>query len=134
VSRIAAAAIEQNHDDKGIVWPPAIAPYHVALVLARSNDEAAAAAGDRLYAALGAAGLETVYDDRADAGAGVKFKDAELVGYPIQVTLGKFVAEGKAEVKVRRTGAVELVPLDDVPARAKALLDALPSGRHLGRA
>jgi prolyl-tRNA synthetase len=134
VSRIASAAIEQNHDDKGIVWPPAIAPYDVVVVLARSNDEAATAAGDRVHDALVAAGLETVYDDRPDAGAGVKFKDAELVGYPVQVTIGKHVAEGKAEVKLRRTGAMELVPLDDVPARARALLASLPSGRHLGRA
>jgi prolyl-tRNA synthetase len=134
VSRIASAAVEQNHDERGIVWPVAIAPYHVVMVLARSNDEAAAAVGERLYAALGTAGLEVAYDDRPDAGAGVKFKDAELVGYPVQVTIGKHVAEGKVEVKVRRTGALELVAFDDVPARVRALLDALPSGRHLGRA
>jgi prolyl-tRNA synthetase len=133
VSRIAAAAIEQNHDDKGIVWPPSIAPYQVVLVLARSNDEAAAAAGDRLYAALSAAGLDVVYDDRADQGAGVKFKDAELVGYPVQVTLGKHVVDGKAEVKSRRTGVVDLVALDGVVAHAKALLDAWPKGRHVGK-
>ena len=134
VSRIAAAAIEQNHDEKGIAWPQAIAPYQAVIVLARSNDPQATAAGDTLYRALSDAGIDTVYDDRPDAGAGVKFKDAELVGYPLQVTLGKFVVEGKAEVKLRKTGAVELVPLPDVVARAKALLAALPAGRHLGKA
>jgi prolyl-tRNA synthetase len=133
VSRIAAAAVEQNHDDKGIVWPPAIAPYRCVVVLARSNDAAAAAAGERVTQAVEASGIDTVYDDREDAGAGVKFKDAELVGYPVQVTIGKHVAEGKAEVKSRKTGAVELVPLDDVPRAVQALLDAVPPGRHLGR-
>ena len=132
VSRIAAAAIEQNHDDKGIVWPPSIAPYRVVLVLARSNDEAATAAGDRLYAAFSAAGIDVVYDDRPDQGAGVKFKDAELVGYPVQVTLGKHVVEGKAEVKSRRTGAVDLVALDAVVDHARGLLAAWPKGRPLG--
>jgi prolyl-tRNA synthetase len=133
VSRIAAAAIEQNHDEKGIVWPAAIAPWHCVVVLARSNDPAAAEAGSRVHDALVAAGVETVLDDREDQSAGVKFKDAELSGYPVQVTIGKHVVEGKAEVKPRRTGAVELVPLADVPARVRALLDAMPSGRHLGR-
>jgi prolyl-tRNA synthetase len=133
VSRIAAAAIEQNHDEKGIVWPAAIAPYHCVVVLARSNDPAAAEAGTRVHEALGAAGVEAVLDNREDQSAGVKFKDAELVGYPVQVTIGKHVVEGKAEVKARRTGAVELVPLADVPARVRALLDAMPAGRHLGR-
>ena len=132
VSRIAAAAIEQNHDDKGIAWPPSIAPYQVVIVLARSNDEAAAAAGERLYQDLIAGGVDVAYDDRADQGAGVKFKDAELVGYPVQVTLGKHVVDGKAEVKSRKTGIVDLVALGDVVAHAKALLAAWPKGRPLG--
>ena len=134
VSRVAAAAIEQNHDDKGIVWPPSIAPYHAVVVVARSNDAAAAKAGDDLAAALEAAGIETALDDRADASAGVKFKDAELVGYPVQVTVGKHVAEGKVEVKSRRTGEVSLVAFADVPAAARAVMDAYPAGKSLGAA
>ena len=134
VSRIAAAAIEQNHDDKGIAWPAAIAPYEVVIVLARSNDPQASAAGETLHQAFEAAHVDVVLDDRPDAGAGVKFKDAELVGYPVQVTLGKFVAEGKAEVKLRKTGVVELVALDAVVAHTKELLASLPAGRHLGKA
>ncbi len=134
VSRIAAAAIEQNHDEKGIVWPPSLAPYACVVVLARNNDPAAAAAADRAYRALWDLGVETALDDREEAGAGVKFKDAELIGYPVQVTMGKHVAAGQAEVKLRRTGAVELVALDAVPARVKAILDAIPLGRALGKA
>jgi len=132
VSRIAAAAIEQNHDEKGIVWPPAIAPYHAVVVVARSNDEAAGKVGDDLAKALEAAGLETVLDDRADASAGVKFKDAELVGYPVQVTVGKHVAEGKVEVKSRRSGEMRLVSFADVPAAAREILAAYPTGKSLG--
>ncbi|MCC7137964.1 MAG: proline--tRNA ligase [Planctomycetes bacterium] len=133
VSRIAAAAIEQNHDDKGIVWPRAIAPYQAVVVLARGNDPVAADAAGRIYDALHASGVDTVLDDREDQSAGVKFKDAELVGYPVRVTIGKHVAEGKVEVTVRRTGGTELVPLTEAAARVKALLDAMPSGRHVGR-
>jgi prolyl-tRNA synthetase len=132
VSRIAAAAVEQNHDEKGIVWPPAIAPYHCVVVLARNNDPQAAAAADAAYRALWEQGVETALDDREEAGAGVKFKDAELLGFPVQVTMGKFVAEGKAEVKSRRTGETNLVALADVPAVVRAALDAAPKGRHLG--
>jgi prolyl-tRNA synthetase len=104
------------------------------VVLARSNDPAASAAGERVTAALEAGGIDAMYDDREDAGAGVKFKDAELVGFPTQVTIGKHVAEGKAEVKSRKTGSVDLVALDDVPRRVKEMLDAVPPGRHLGKA
>ena len=132
VSRVAASAIEQNHDDKGIVWPPAIAPYHAVVVIARSNDAAAGKVGEDLAAALEAAGIETVLDDRADASAGVKFKDAELVGYPVQVTVGKHVAEGKVEVKSRRSGETRLVPFADVPAVAREVMAAYPSGKSLG--
>ncbi len=134
VSRIAAAAIEQNHDDKGIVWPASIAPYQAVVVLARSNDPMASEAATKIHDALEAAGIDTVLDDREDASAGVKFKDAELVGYPVQVTIGKHVVDGKAEVKLRRTGVLELLALADVPARVRSLLDSLPQGRHVGKA
>jgi prolyl-tRNA synthetase len=134
VSRIAAAAIEQNHDDKGIIWPAAIAPYQCAIVLARSNDAAASTAAKLVYDALWAAGVDSVLDDREDQSAGVKFKDAELVGYPVRVTIGKHVADGKVEVTVRRTGGTELVAIADAAARVKSLIDAMPTGRHLGKA
>jgi prolyl-tRNA synthetase len=133
VSRIAAAAVEQSHDEKGIVWPPAIAPYAVVLVLAKSDDPAAGAAADAIEKDLAARGIDAAVDDRKDASAGVKFKDAELVGYPVQVTLGKYVAEGKAEVKNRKSGAVDLVPLGEVAERVRTLLAAWPAGRVLGR-
>ncbi len=134
VSRIAAAAVEQNHDEKGIVWPPSIAPYRVVVVLAKSDDPAAKTAADAVEAALSARGIDVAVDDRKDASAGVKFKDAELVGYPVQVTLGKHVVDGKAEVKSRRTGVVDLVPLSDVPERVATLLASLERGRAVGHA
>jgi prolyl-tRNA synthetase len=134
VSRIAAAAIEQNHDDKGISWPAAIAPYQCVVVLARSNDAAAATAATQVHDALEGLGVDTVLDDRDDQSAGVKFKDAELVGYPMRVTIGKHVAEGKVEVTVRRTGATELVAIADAAAHVKRVLDAMPAGRHVGKA
>ena len=134
VSRIAAAAIEQNHDDRGIVWPAAIAPFQVVVVIARTNDAAAATAATTIHDALEASGIDTMLDDREDASAGVKFKDAELLGYPVQVTIGKHVIDGKAEVKLRRTGATELVALGDVPTHVKNLIASLPAGRHVGKA
>jgi prolyl-tRNA synthetase len=134
VSRIAAAAIEQNHDEKGIAWPRAIAPYQAVVVLAKGDDPVAVAAATSIHDGLEATGVDTVLDDREDASAGVKFKDAELVGYPVRVTIGRHVVDGKAEVQLRRTGTTELVPLGEVVAKVRALLDGLPAGRHLGKA
>jgi prolyl-tRNA synthetase len=88
LARIAAAAIEQHHDERGIVWPASIAPYAVHLVLVRAGDETQRALAERLYDELPAAGCEVVYDDR-DASAGIKFADADLLGCPAQVVVGK---------------------------------------------
>jgi prolyl-tRNA synthetase len=103
VGRTAAAAIEQNHDDKGIIWPLPIAPFHVHL-LPVSQSEKAAEATAGLYHALSAAGFETLWDDR-DERAGVKFNDADLIGAPFQVVVGdKGLADGVVEVKTRKSG------------------------------
>jgi prolyl-tRNA synthetase len=103
VGRTAAAAIEQNHDDKGIIWPWPIAPFHVHL-LPVSQSEKAAEATAGLYHALSAAGFETLWDDR-DERAGVKFNDADLIGAPFQVVVGdKGLADGVVEVKTRKSG------------------------------
>jgi prolyl-tRNA synthetase len=112
ITRIVAAAIEQNHDDKGIVWPDALAPFQVLLAplnAARSPDVRAAA--EQLYADLQAAGIETLYDDR-DARPGVKFADAELLGIPHCVVIGdRGLAQGKLEYRHRRTGSTGEIPL-----------------------
>jgi prolyl-tRNA synthetase len=108
VTRIAAAAIEQNHDDDGIKWPMALAPYHVIVTTAGKEPELAAAA-ERLEAELTARGIEVLYDDR-DERPGAKFKDADLIGIPLRVTVGKRgLAEGKLELKRRGDKEATLV-------------------------
>jgi prolyl-tRNA synthetase len=123
VERIMAAAIELHHDGDGIIWPFSIAPYDVALLRLGEEPELVEAA-DRLAAELGAAGLEVLYDDRAER-PGVKFKDADLLGLPLRIAVGrKALGEGKAEWKLRREREVSLVPLDEAASRARALVDA----------
>ena len=120
-ARIVAAAVEQGADEKGIVWPRAIAPWEVEVV-ALGDDEAVASAAGGLYEALTAAGVAALYDDRS-AGAGEKLTDAELLGCPLRVVIGRrALAEGAAEAQVRRTGAEARVPLADAGA-IRALLD-----------
>src|SRR6478609_7631269 len=103
VGRTAAAAIEQNHDEKGIIWPFPIAPFHVHLLTVSQSEKTTEAAA-RLYTDLMGAGFEVLWDDRADR-AGVKFNDADLIGAPFQIVIGgKGLAGGIVEVKVRRTG------------------------------
>ena len=112
VSRTMAAAIEQNYDDNGIIWPIEIAPYHVLVVPVNTKDEASAAKAEEIYMQLKKVGLETVIDDR-NARPGVKFKDADLIGYPLRVVVGpKTLTEGKLEVKIRKTGEIRYLPLD----------------------
>ncbi len=123
VERIMAAAIELHHDDNGIVWPLAIAPYR-ATVLTLGKEPELAKVAEEAVAALTAAGLDVLYDDR-DERAGVKFKDADLLGIPVRVAVGKKgLAEGKVEWKLRGTKDVELVPAGELRAKAAALLAA----------
>src|SRR5262252_5857303 len=108
-----AAAIELHHDDNGIVWPMSIAPFQATLLSLGTSPELRGAA-DALANALAAEGIEVLYDDR-DERAGVKLKDADLMGIPIRIALGeKAFAQGKAEWKLRGSKEVELVPLDKV--------------------
>ena len=112
VSRTMAAAIEQKYDDNGIIWPIEIAPYHVLVVPVNTKDEASAAKAEEIYMQLKKVGLETVIDDRNER-PGVKFKDADLIGYPLRVVVGpKTLTEGKLEVKIRKTGEIRYLPLD----------------------
>ena len=128
VERIMAAAIELHHDDNGIQWPMAIAPFH-ATVLTLGPEPELKAAADQLVAALAEVGVEVLYDDR-DERAGVKFKDADLVGVPLRIAIGKKgLAGGNAEWKLRDGGAVELVPLAEVPKKAAALVQAAMTAR-----
>jgi prolyl-tRNA synthetase len=121
VERILAAAIELHHDQDGIRWPLAIAPFHVT-VLPMGKEPELVEAADRVVAELGAAGVDVLYDDR-DERPGVKFKDADLVGIPIRIAVGKKgLAEGKVEWKPRGSKDVTLVPIGEVAARAAALV------------
>jgi prolyl-tRNA synthetase len=114
VTRIVAAAIEQNHDKDGIIWPVPLAPYEVALLELQQDDPNLVALCERLYAELEAAGIEVLYDDR-DERPGVKFKDADLVGIPYRIAVGKKgLAEGVVELKLRRSPEVRKVKIDEI--------------------
>ncbi|HUK66055.1 MAG TPA: proline--tRNA ligase [Anaeromyxobacteraceae bacterium] len=120
VERILAAAVELHHDEDGIVFPLSIAPYR-ATVLTLGREPELARTAEKVAAALEQAGLDVLYDDR-DERAGVKFKDADLLGIPLRVSVGKKgLAEGKVEWKRRGEKAVELVAVEEVGARARAL-------------
>ncbi len=121
LARIAAAAIEQHHDGNGIIWPATIAPFDVHLVLVRASDEVQAALAERLYAELPAAGLDVLFDDR-DMSPGIKFKDADLLGCPAQVVVGKRAPDGVVELKDRATGERSDVPVAELAPALRALL------------
>jgi prolyl-tRNA synthetase len=115
VTRVVAAAIEQNHDERGIIWPEPLAPYQLLLISMNPvRSDAVRQAADALYATLAAAGIEVLYDDR-DARPGVKFTDAELVGIPHCLVVGdRGLAAGKLEYRHRRSGGNEEIPADGV--------------------
>jgi prolyl-tRNA synthetase len=114
VERAMATIVEVHHDDKGITWPVAVAPFEVVVVIAQQEDTAVAEAGEQVYQALLDAGVEVIVDDRT-VRAGVKFSDAELVGIPFRVTVGKRgLAAGTAELTDRAAGSTVAIPLDEV--------------------
>ena len=114
IGRTVAAAIEQNHDADGIVWPLPLAPYAVIITPVNVNETALSSAAEALYRKLSETGSETILDDR-DERAGVKFKDADLIGIPYRVTVGpKRLADGKMEIKDRRTGETTILPVSEV--------------------
>lgn len=122
VTRTMAAAIEQFHDDKGIMWPVAIAPYEVAVIPINTRDEELVNYAMTIYNDLSKDSKEIILDDRNER-AGVKFNDADLIGYPIQVVIGKATKNDQTvEIKVRRTGDVEVVPVDKAVARVHEIL------------
>jgi prolyl-tRNA synthetase len=125
-ARIAAAAVEQHADEQGIAWPRALAPFDVHLVgLGKEGSEERAAA-DELYGALGAAGLDVLYDER-DAGPGEKFADAELLGCPLRLTVGRRTLEGgELEVQVRRGREARTVPLEGAAEAVRSLWQSVP--------
>ena len=113
----------QNHDDNGIIWPMSVAPYHVIITQVKPGDEAQDAAADRLYRELTDAGVEVLWDDR-DERPGVKFKDADLIGIPVRITVGKRAAEGVVEYKLRRDADKSEKTVEEAIAAAIAIVKA----------
>ena len=124
IGRTVAAAIEQNHDENGIIFPIPIAPFHCSVVAVNTKDAGVMAAAEEIYLCLEKSGIEVLFDDR-DERPGVKFKDNDLIGIPIRIVVGsKGLAEGKVEVKIRATGEVLLLSLDDVASTVTQRVDA----------
>lgn len=125
VTRTVAASIEQNHDKDGIIWPVAIAPYEVVIIPANNKSEDVMGAAQKLYQEMESNQDEVVLDDRNER-PGIKFKDADLIGYPIRVTIGKkWQQTGQVEIKLRRTGEVIEVALEECKAKVDELLKYL---------
>jgi prolyl-tRNA synthetase len=121
-ARIAAAAVEQGHDEAGIIWPSAIAPFDVHILPLNMGDEKIREAAENLYESFTGAGLDSLLDDREER-AGVKFKDADLIGIPLQVVIGeRNLKEGKVEIKIRRSGKKFIVPLGEVLDKVREIL------------
>lgn len=123
IGRTVAAAIEQNHDENGIIFPIPIAPFHCSVVAVNTKDAGVMAAAEEIYFCLEKLGIEVLFDDR-DERPGIKFKDNDLIGIPLRIVVGsKGLAEGNVELKVRSTGEVKSVPLADVAATVKRFVD-----------
>lgn len=124
IGRTVAAAIEQNHDENGIIFPIPIAPFHCSVVAVNTKDSGVMAAAEEIYLCLEKLGVEVLFDDR-DERPGVKFKDNDLIGIPLRIVVGsKGLAEGKVEMKIRSTGETLSLPLEEAAITVKQLIDA----------
>ncbi len=124
IGRTVAAAIEQNHDEHGIIFPLPIAPFHCSVVAVNTKDAEVMAAAGEIYSNLKKSGVEVLFDDR-DERPGVKFKDNDLIGIPLRIVVGsKGLAEGKVEMKIRATGEILSLPLDEVTTTVTQFIDA----------
>ncbi len=129
VGRTMAAAVEQHHDADGIVWPLALAPFEIEIVSLNPTDEAARKHADALYEELAGQGQDVFYDDR-DERPGVKFKDADLLGFPIRVNVGgRALKDGNVEIVTRRDKKSRAVPVADAANAVRALREELAGGR-----
>jgi prolyl-tRNA synthetase len=123
VSRLAQSAVEQSYDKDGIIWPVAIAPYHAIITIPNINDAEQVNIAEKLYSELNAAGVETLLDDRNER-AGVKFKDADLIGIPYRIVPGRSLKNGKLEVVKRATHESQEIPIEQVVPTIKEWVDA----------
>ena len=117
VTRTMASVIEQHHDENGIVWPLSVAPYHVSIIPVAIKDEKQMEIANKLYTELKALGIDAILDDRNER-PGVKFKDSEIIGIPMRVTVGKKIVDGEVEFKLR-TGEMEVIKIEDVITKVK---------------
>jgi prolyl-tRNA synthetase len=123
VGRTVAAGIEQNNDENGIIWPMPLAPYHVIITPVNVNEEKVMNAAQNLYNSLLKEGIEVIFDDR-DERAGVKFKDADLIGIPLRITVGqKNLAQGNVELKIRKSGENKLYSLEEIVQQVKNIIE-----------
>jgi len=123
LGRLLAAAVEQNHDDKGIIWPLPIAPYHVHLCSLRMEESQISEVSENLYSDLNKNGLEVLFDDRIES-PGVKFNDADLIGIPLRLTISlRTLQSNSIEMKWRKEKQTQLIPLDNAVKTVKAALD-----------
>ena len=123
VTRCVAAAVEQLHDDNGIIWPVSIAPYQAIIVTANYKDEEQVKASEKLYQEFLDAGIDVLFDDRNER-AGVKFKDADLIGIPVRVVVGKKVGEGIVEYKERKMDTAVEIPMSDATKKVKEFINS----------
>ena len=128
VTRTLAAIVEQHHDENGIIWPMSVAPYHAVITVIKPDDPIQAELAGCIFARLESAGLEVVVDER-DERPGVKFKDADLLGFPIRITVGKKAADGIVEYKLRRGGDVQELSAEEAADEAIAIFNKERSGR-----
>jgi prolyl-tRNA synthetase len=122
ISRLAQAAVEQHHDDAGIIWPLSIAPFQVIVVVANVQDEVQMALGEGIYNELRTSGIDVLLDDRGER-AGVKFKDADLIGIPWRVVVGRAAAEGNVELVQRSERDANVLSKAEA---ISSLLEAIP--------
>jgi prolyl-tRNA synthetase len=124
IGRTVAAAIEQNHDENGIIFPLALAPFHCSVLALNTKDTGVMAQAEEIYFRIEKMGLEVLFDDR-DERPGIKFKDNDLIGIPLRIVVGsKGLAEGKVEVKIRSTGEVLLLPIEEAIGKVGELVAA----------
>ena len=124
VSRTVAAIVEQTHDENGLVWPRAVAPFDIHLIAINAKDEDQMKLSEELYSTLKKSGYDVLFDDRPER-AGVKFKDSDLIGIPVRIGVGKKASENIVEVKVRKTGEMIEVESDNLADTLKDLLNQL---------
>ena len=120
LERIMSAIVEQNNDEKGIIWPMNVAPYKVAIVVIDPKKEEQLNAGNKLYEELNKIGIDTLIDDRTER-AGIKFNDIDLLGIPIRITIGKKIGDGIAEIKLRTADNAEDCKIEEIVEKIKKI-------------